>query len=61
MPLDDRPAVRLLLNTATTEAEAVAAGLEEEGIPFVLELAAEVSDLASAAHDATMRGRCRRD
>ena len=57
MPLDDRPAVRLLLNTATAEAEAVAAGLEEEGIPFVLERADEVSDLASAAHDAAVRSR----
>jgi len=49
--------VGLLLNTATAEAEAVTAGLEEEGIPFVLELAAEVSDLASAAHDAAVRSR----
>jgi hypothetical protein len=57
MPLDDRPAVVLLLNTATAEAEAVAAGLEEEGIPFVLEYADEVSDLASAAHDAAVRSR----
>ena len=57
MPFDDCPAVGLLLNTATAEAEAVAAGLEEEGIPFVLERADEVSDLASAAHDAAVRSR----
>ena len=55
MSLNDRPAVVLLLNTATAEAEAVAAGLEEEGIPFELEYADEVSDLASAAYDASVR------
>lgn len=57
MPLDDRPAVGLLLNTATAEAEAVVAGLEEEGIPFVLERADEVSDLTSAAHDTAVHSR----
>jgi hypothetical protein len=57
MPFDDRPAVGLLLNIATAEAEAVTAGLEEEGIPFVLVRADEVSDLASAAHDAAVRSR----
>jgi hypothetical protein len=57
MPCDDRPAVGLLLNTTTAEAEAVTAGLEEEGIPFVVERADDVSDLASAAHDAAVRSR----
>jgi hypothetical protein len=57
MSFDDRLAVRLLLNTATAEAEAVAAGLEEESIPFVLERADEVSDLVSAAYDAAVRSR----
>jgi hypothetical protein len=57
MPFDDRPAVALLLTIATTEAEAVTAGLEEEGIPFVVERADDVSDLVSAAHDAAVRSR----
>src|SRR5215475_13820157 len=57
MPFDDCPAVTLLLNSATAEAEEVTAGLEEEGIPFMVERTDEVSDLVSAAHDAAVRSR----
>src|SRR5262245_22994573 len=57
MLIDDRPAVGLLLNTATAEAEAVIAGLEEEGIPFVLAYTSDVFDLTSTAHDTAVHSR----